>query len=687
MKVQIPLMLSSLVAVTDAGLPGATSYVVPTAFPTSVYSSYYVKPGPTQEPQPAIFDPVLNITFPLNLTDPSTIPTEDSDPVLYPVAAANLSDATAETLVSTAIAQVLDIIAANNTGLTDSCSKCVAALSVGQMVAKLAPTYVPDAMVALCQATGFSSNATCQTTYEATSFGAVWTQVLAKAEVAGLDGRYICSSLSSSFCSDPPVISVKAKFPKERPADVSVPARSGTRTKILHLSDMHLDPRFEVGTEGNCTGSPCCRPSTALSNGSSPTVEFAAPLYGWYQCDSPYYLALAALQSIGPLTGTSQDNPPAMTFYTGDIVTHVPSQVQLSHAFLEDVEDSFLQMLKAYVGGPIFAALGNHDTSPENNDAPHAIDDDGPLGEQFSWNYDHVSQLWEHYGWINSSTQAEATLHYGAYAVTHPLGIRIITINTDFYHSSNYYAFLHTADPDYSGIFSFLIDELQEAEDVGQRAYIIGHVPSGWDGSNPMPNGADYFYQIVERYSPHVIAAVFFGHTHQDQAFVYYTNNGTNQSAENAIANAWVGPSITPLTNLNSGYRMYEIDTGSFEVMEAYTFYSDVSSFPSLDGAGPTWQFEYSTRAAYGPAAGWPADEPLNATFWHRVTEAMEADRSLVTLQNKYQGKSSVMSPNCTNQACAEARICYMRSGSAGLGRQCPQGFGSVQNAFTGTNF
>ncbi|KAI3400221.1 hypothetical protein diail_4106 [Diaporthe ilicicola] len=662
MRPQYPLLAA--VSAAEASLPGAASYVVPTAFPTSVYSSYYVQPGPTQEPQPAIYDPVLNITFPLNLTDPSTIPTEDLDPVLYPVAAANLSDVASAAIISAAVTEVLGIISANNTGLADSCSKCVAALSVAKFAASLAPAHVPDALVALCQATGFSSKSACQNTYEAGSFGAVWTQVLAKADFAGLDGRYICSSLSTKFCSAPPVISVKATFPKEKPDGVSVPARSGKRAKVFHLSDMHLDPRYEAGTEGDCTSSPCCRPSSALSNGSLLAVEIPAPLYGWFRCDSPYYLALAALQSIGPLTGTSQDDPPAMTFYTGDMVTHAPSQVQLSQAFVEDVEDSLLQMFKAYIGGPIYAALGNHDSSPENNDAPHAIDNNGPLGEQFSWNYDHISQLWEHYGWINSSTQAEAAVHYGAYAVTHPLGVRIITLNSDFYYKSNYYAFLHIADPDYSGIFTFLIDELQKAEDAGQRAYVVAHVLTGWDGTNPTPGGSDYFYQIVERYSPHVIAGVFFGHTHEDQAFIYYSNNGTNQSAENAVANAWVGPSLTPLTNLNSGYRMYEIDTGSFEVMEAYTFYSDVSKFSSLEGSGPTWEFEYSTREAYGTAAGWGENEPLNATFWHRVTEAMEKDRSLVSLQNTYQGKSSVMSPNCTNQACAEARICYMRSGS-----------------------
>lgn len=199
-----------------------------------------VNPGPTQEPQPAIFDPVLNITFPLNLTDPSTIPTVDADPVLYPEPIANVSDAAAEAVIAASVAQVLDIASANDSAFTDSCSKCVAALSVGQMVAKIAPSYLPDAMVQLCQTTGFSTNATCQSTYEASSFGAVWTQVLAKADIAGLDGRYICSSLSTKFCSAPPVIPTKATFPKEKPLDVSVPARSGKRVKVFHLSDMHL---------------------------------------------------------------------------------------------------------------------------------------------------------------------------------------------------------------------------------------------------------------------------------------------------------------------------------------------------------------------------------------------------------------------------------------------------------------
>lgn len=65
-----------------------------------------------------------------------------------------------------------------------------------------------------------------------------------------------------------------------------------------------------------------------------------------------------------------------------------------------------------------------------------------------------------------------------------------------------------------------MIQELQAAEDAGERVWIQGHVLSGWDGSNPLVNPTDLFYQIIDRYSPHVIANVFFGHTHEDEVYV-----------------------------------------------------------------------------------------------------------------------------------------------------------------------
>lgn len=231
-------------------------------------------------------------------------------------------------------------------------------------------------------------------------------------------------------------------------------------------------------------------------------------------------------------------------------------------------------------------------------------------------------------------------------------------------------------------MLAFLITELQAAEDANERVWIIGHVLTGWDGSNPLPNPTNLFYQIIDRYSPHVIANVFFGHTHEDQIMIYYANNGTRQTSENALVPGWIGPSVTPLTNLNSGFRMYEVDTGSFDVYDAYTWYSNVSSFPDLNvsSTGPTYQYEYSTREAYN--ISWPTTAPLNATYWHAVSKAMETDITLIEKFNTFQGKSSVKTPNCTNAECQEARVCYMRSGSVALGQACRQGYGSVQSPF-----
>ncbi|CCC13349.1 unnamed protein product [Sordaria macrospora k-hell] len=647
----------------DVSYPGSVSvFTVPAAFPTSVFSSYYVKPGPTNQPQPALYDPVLNITFPSNLTDQKHVPDSNDDPVIFPQPVANLSDATGEAIVSAAVSEILRIFESNNTGGSNTCSKCVAALAVGQMVAKLAPTRFPTGMVSLCHKLMFSTYSSCELTYGPNGSGASWAQILAYADVAGLDGKYICSYLRKGTCDYPTVQSVKAKFPKPKPKKPAQPRRSGKTVKVLHLSDLHLDPRYSVGSEANCISYMCCRYSEPPANGTVPEISVSAPLFGYYKCDSPFYLALAALQSIGPLTGFSHLRRGLRTCHLGD--------VQGLHR------------------GPIYTALGNHDTTPADYEAPHAIDNNSTLGQQFSWNYDHVSSLWAHYNWISPSVAHQAATHYAAYAVSSPPahpGLKVITLNSDLYYQHNPFALLNASNPDYSGMFSFLIDELQSAEDKKQRVWINAHIPTGWDGGSALPNQADYFYQIVERYSPHVIANIFFGHSHEDQFTLYYKNNGTDQRKENGLVTGWVGPSMTPLQNLNSGYRMYEVDTGSWEVMEAYTFYSDVGTYTNLDGKGegpgkgPVFELEYSTRAAYGPAINWPSDAPLNATFWHGVTEAMERNRTLVELFTQYQGKSSSKSKKCETEECAKAKICYMRSGSTALGKQCKSGYGSVQ--------
>lgn len=55
-------------------------------------------------------------------------------------------------------------------------------------------------------------------------------------------------------------------------------------------------------------------------------------------------------------------------------------------------------------------------------------------------------------------------------------------------------------------MLKWLADELTACEAKGQRAWIIGHVLSGYDGSQPLPNPTALFYSIVRRFSPTTIA-------------------------------------------------------------------------------------------------------------------------------------------------------------------------------------
>jgi sphingomyelin phosphodiesterase len=142
-----------------------------------------------------------------------------------------------------------------------------------------------------------------------------------------------------------------------------------------------------------------------------------------------------------------------------------------------------------------------------------------------------------------------------------------------------------------------------------------------------------------------------------------------------------------------------------------------VNSYPNLDGQtkfGPTYSYEYSTREAYGTNIPWGANDPLNATWWHHVTERAthpspsyfssnylfhvqkwrrtrvsfrcESLRIFVIDQlmfpvkqstfTNFQSKQSVRTTPCNTTQCIKAKICYMRSGSSSLAIQnCQSGF------------
>lgn len=427
----------SIVLRRVAGLPNLGLFVRLPPQPLQRYTdqtcrAYYESPAqPTREPQPIIYDPVLNYTFPYELTNPDIIP-DSSDEAFFPPPQAHLLSHEKDDLIEKVKANVSKVIKA--TGSESSCAKCKRALAAAKPAALYTPNMVPAAMVALCKSFKFASDKTCESTYDKQAFGAVWTQVLALADLEGLDGQYICNSLNSKFCPQPLTspLDTSGLFPKPKPNNPQVPKASGRRVKVLHMSDFHLDARFSVASEANCTSGMCCR-SDNHNQLSEDKVLLPASPYGSFHCDTPYDLALAALQAVGPLSGTGKGSchdSLAWTLYTGDLSSHDP-ELQNSREYVEYIETSVFEMFSNFLTGPVFSALGNHDSSPANIASPHRLP--GRLGEQSSWNYRHVAGLWQHEGWINSQDAEEARTHYGGYSVKTHHGLRIIVFNTGWF--------------------------------------------------------------------------------------------------------------------------------------------------------------------------------------------------------------------------------------------------------------
>jgi len=135
-----------------------------------------------------------------------------------------------------------------------------------------------------------------------------------------------------------------------------------------------------------------------------------------------------------------------------------------------------------------------------------------------SWNYDYLSSLWQNNSWISPAEAQSVRTHFGAYAVSDPpglKGLKVVSINTDFWYVNNIFNYANYSNPDANGMLKFLIEELEDAERKEQRVWIIGHVPSG--SGSALPNPTALFQSIVVRFSPATIAAVFWGHTHLEQ--------------------------------------------------------------------------------------------------------------------------------------------------------------------------
>ena len=155
-------------------------------------------------------------------------------------------------------------IVANGSNYTTKCDKCLASTDVMHQAAISQPvSVITDLLIRICNLTNFSIFAsTCESEFSGVGgLGPYWAQLFAKQNNATGDYQAWCYYMWDT-CSVPPTIEIDESeyFGPKPPAASVVPEPSGETINVLHISDWHLDPRYDIGSEANCSQYLCCRP-------------------------------------------------------------------------------------------------------------------------------------------------------------------------------------------------------------------------------------------------------------------------------------------------------------------------------------------------------------------------------------------------------------------------------------------
>ncbi|KAI8329539.1 Metallo-dependent phosphatase-like protein [Chlamydoabsidia padenii] len=532
--------------------------------------------------------------------------------------------------------------------MSSSCSSCISALQLVKSLSYTSESLLVRTLTNVCKRSKRMSPEVCQ--------GVVQEQapIFRKTmSVSGREGHLFCAAVGNS-CPYPEVEPWNVTFPKEKPTQVKQWEPSGDVMTVLQLSDWHVDPDYQETADAICNEPICCRSaSTDYSNVTKPASK-----WGEYTCDPPARLVESMLKYIP----TVEKNI-SFGIMTGDIPPH---EVWSTLPFMktERIHDNAYALLHTHfdakdkINTILYPAVGNHEAAPTNN-FPLSTSD-LPLDQNheylsLEWLYSALNKHWN--GWLTNNPNFYVQTTTGSYATRPMNGLKLISLNTNFCYTLNWWLYQRPSQPDPNGVLTWLVEQLQESEDLGERAWIIGHIAPG--DSTCFHDYSNYYYQIVERYAPHVIAGQFFGHTHADEMQLFYRDG--QQTASEAISAAYIAPSMTPYLHVNPSFRMYKIDTKTFEVVDSLTYMANLDQADSWIDE-PNWHLEYSAKEAFGT----PDTQVLTAGWWHNVTEDMESNMDTFEKYWQYRGRFAPRTPECQGE-CRSNTICNIRAGKSEL--------------------
>ena len=453
-----------------------------------------------------------------------------------------------------------------------------------------------------------------------------------------VDSASLCSELLTSSCGGGLISNWTVTVPGGKPPHVPLrlPMPGSPVMRAVHLADPHIDQFYKAGSKVDCHEPLCCRPWQG--NG-------AAGKWGDVNCDPPIDILDNLFRHI------SETEPVDYVIWTGDLPAHdIWNQ---THKDQVEVIRTISSMLEQFMPtADIYPAVGNHEASPVNTFAPPSVT--GNLSDQ--WLLDILADTWQH--WLPDT--ALATVRKGGYySVRRPDRLRIVSLNFNYCNNLNLWLYVNDTDP--SGQLQWLVQELHEAEAVGEKVHLIGHIPPGIPDCLPAWSAA--FNKIVRRFES-TVAAQFYGHTHFDELEVFF-NSSEPQEFSRPASVAYIAPSVTTYKGHFPAYRIYDIDGGyenaSWNVLDHHNYICNLTE--ANENGTPEWILEYSARSAYQMPSLFPRD-------WADFAKRCATNGTLFELymKHKQHGPVPIL---CSDKKCHHTHVCDMLTSESGNKAHC----------------
>lgn len=178
-------------------------------------------------------------------------------------------------------------------------------------------------------------------------------------DMMGQDGQLLCAFMFG-ICTlpAPPTLDLQTLFKNktQKPEPRILKPMTKEPLKVLHISDYHLDLRYVVGSEANCTGlEPVCCRVFPYTNISAP-ISQPASLFGNYLCDTPEALATSVFRAVPKVTGYEWDDF-SFGIFTGDLVSHDLWELTEEYVLAEELT-SYQHFFNGMGGVKMFPTLG-----------------------------------------------------------------------------------------------------------------------------------------------------------------------------------------------------------------------------------------------------------------------------------------------------------------------------------------